>query len=143
MIIIVFVYSARALVLHAAVAAAVAAVAAVAVAVAAVTGALLPLVVARVFTTTHTTIADITTIGLVAIALRHRHAPRVVYVRVVCACRDLQECVCFVSRAVLAEMMKVLRDVCMRARAYAYMRAHTNPQPLYVRARVLNSLAHT
>ena len=68
MIIIVFVYSARALVLHAA-----AAVDAVAVAVAAVTGALLPLVAARVFTTNPTTIADITTIGLVAIALRHRH----------------------------------------------------------------------
>ena len=80
MIIIVYVYLARVLVRRAV------AVIAAAVAAAAVTVALLPLVVARVFTTTHTTIADITTIGLVAIALRHRHAPRVVYVRVVCAC---------------------------------------------------------
>ena len=67
MIIIVFVYLARVLVRRAAV------VAAVAVAVAAVTGALLPLVAARVFTKMPTTIADITTIGLVAIALRHHH----------------------------------------------------------------------
>ena len=67
MVIIVFVYLARVLVRHAAAAAA------VAVAGAAVAGALLPLVAARVFTTTPTTIADITTIGLVAIALRHRH----------------------------------------------------------------------
>ena len=63
MVIIVFVYLVRVLVRHAA----------AAVVVAAVTGALLPLVVARVFTTTPTTIAAITAIGLVAIALRHRH----------------------------------------------------------------------
>ena len=59
MVIIVFVYLVRVIVRRAG----------AAVAVAAVTGALLPLVVARVFTTTPTTIADITTIGLVAIAL--------------------------------------------------------------------------
>ena len=64
MVIIVFVYLTRVFARHAA---------AVAVAGAAVTGALLPLVAARVFTATLTTIADITTIGLVAIALRHRH----------------------------------------------------------------------
>ena len=81
MVIIVFVYSARVLVRRAA---------AIVVAVAAVTGTLLPLVAARVFTTTPNMIAAITTIGLVAIALRHCHAPRVVYVRVVCACRDVQ-----------------------------------------------------
>ena len=67
MVIIVLVYLARVLVRHAAAAAA------VAVAGAAVTGALLPLVAAHVFTTTPATIATTTTIGLVAIALRHCH----------------------------------------------------------------------
>ena len=81
--IIVFVYLARVLVRHAAVV-----VVAVAFAVAAVTSALLPLVVTRVFTTP-TTIVDINTIGLVAIALRHRH-DAACRVRVVCACRDVQ-----------------------------------------------------
>ena len=64
MVIIVFVCLACVLVRHGA---------AVAVAGAAVTGALLPLVAARVFTNPPTTIAGITTISRVAIALRHRH----------------------------------------------------------------------
>ena len=89
MVIIVLVYLARVLVRHAAAAAA------VAVAGAAVAGALLPLVAARVFTNPPTTIAGITTISRVAIALRHRHdtacrGVRVSCVRVTCASQAFQ-----------------------------------------------------
>ena len=88
MIIIVFVYLARVLVRHAAAVVTV-------VAGAVVTGALLPLVAARVFTNPPTTIAGITTISRVAIALRHRHdaecrGVRVSCVRVTCASQAFQ-----------------------------------------------------
>ena len=65
MVIVVFAFLARVLARHAAVVI----IFAGAVAGAAVTGAFLPLDVARVFTTTPTTIAAITTIGIVAITL--------------------------------------------------------------------------